>query len=235
MTTYQIIKDKKLLEEFINWLPDLQENEKFYYCCFSRKKYDPDSAPNSSTDKNQLKRGLSDKERLAEKLWQLEVPFGAYTNRTTGNPITQKSLAVYITPNPRDCAKANLNGIIALVNNIKHKHTRFNPHQEILSEIHRTVGKKKYLLFDFDTLNEDIIKRGIDIVDGHCSVIRTRGGYHLHVHLDKVKEIGEKLWHKKLSSIEEVDVTGDNMTPVVGCTQGGFIPRFYYKNGEHTK
>lgn len=231
---YQIIKDRTLLNEFIDWLPDLQDHEKFYYCCFSRKKYveDKSKIPNSSTDKNQLKRGLSDKERLPEKLWQLEVPYGAYTNRTTKGPIPQESLAVYITPNPRDCKKATLNGIIGLVNAIKNNHSRFNPHQEILSDIHRTAGKKKYLLFDIDSLDENIIKKAIDIVDGHCSVIRTRGGFHLHVHLDKVKEISRPLWHNILTNIKEVDVTGDNMSPIVGCTQGDFVPYFYFKNGE---
>lgn len=231
MNNYKIIKDTTLLKEFIDWLPDLQEYEKFYYCCFSRKKYiqDKSLAPNSSTDKNQLKRGLSDKERLLEKLWQLEVPYGAYINRTTKQPIPQESLAVYITPNPRDCYKSTLNGAICLINAIKNRYTRFNPHQEILSEIHRTPSKKKYLLFDFDTEDENVIRRAIDIVDGYCTVIKTRGGYHLHVHLDKTKEISEKMWHKQISSFIEVDVTGDNMTPIVGCTQGGFVPYFYYK------
>ena len=63
---YEIIKNKNLLLDFINWLPDLKENEKYYFALFSRKKY----AKNSKLrgDKAQLKRFLSSKKRIFNKI-----------------------------------------------------------------------------------------------------------------------------------------------------------------------
>ena len=227
---YEIIKDRTLLQEFINWLPDLQENEKFYVCLFSRRKWvkNQDNIPHSSADKNQLKRYLTNKERFVEKIEQLECKYGAY--KWHGNPIPYESMGLYITANPRNLETAQLNSIMVLAKCVKNKHKHANPHQEVMSEIHRTPSKKSYLLFDIDNTDKNLIKKCIDIVDGYCTVIRTRGGYHLHVHLDKAKNIKEKYWHNKIS--EHSDVLGDELTPVVGCCQGGFTPYFYYKDGK---
>ena len=42
MELYEIIKDESLFLDFINWMPDLKENEQFYLSLFARKKYYPD-------------------------------------------------------------------------------------------------------------------------------------------------------------------------------------------------
>ena len=36
---YKIISDPDALKEFIEWLPELEDNEKFYLSLFARKKY----------------------------------------------------------------------------------------------------------------------------------------------------------------------------------------------------
>lgn len=51
---YSIIKDHALLDEFIKWLPELNQNEIFYVALFARKKYCAD-IKNIKTDKDGLK------------------------------------------------------------------------------------------------------------------------------------------------------------------------------------
>lgn len=224
-STYQVITDEIKLREFIEWLPDVAENEKFYACLFMRKKYCPE-VPWIKSDKGQLKRFVSDKVRLYDKIRQLECTLGSYKFDT--NDVPQESLALYITPNPRDLYKATLRGIAALAKVIECKGSNSNPHQEILSEIQRTPATgRTYVTFDLDWKDETKIQNFIDVVDGYCDVIETRGGYHLHVHKNKIDKIKTKLWHNEIA--KEADVSGDAMTPVVGTYQGGWSVQFIYR------
>jgi len=45
MDCYKIIYDEETLINFINWLPDLKDNEIFYLSLFCRKKYAPTHVP----------------------------------------------------------------------------------------------------------------------------------------------------------------------------------------------
>ena len=72
---YKIITNEKKLRDFIEWLPNLEPNEKYYVSLFARKKYSSDI---KSNDKTQLKRFVSDKERMFDKIKQLECEVGAY-------------------------------------------------------------------------------------------------------------------------------------------------------------
>lgn len=58
---YKIIQDEEAFREFIDWLPDLEDGEQFYYALFARSKYAPNSGLKS--DKAQLARGVSEKRR----------------------------------------------------------------------------------------------------------------------------------------------------------------------------
>lgn len=232
---YQIIKDEKILLDFIDWLPELKENETYYVCLFARSKYTKDTEgkngiPHIKSDKSQLKRFTSNKENLLRKIKQLECPIGSYMQRDLIIP--QESLALYITVNPRDMYKAIYGSVRHLTTCLQNTNRNVNPHQEVMSEIQRSKSRTCYVDFDLDnkTLDPqaqlDVIY-DTDIVNlSAVTLLETRGGYHILVDPSKVEDRYKKFWHQRLSKLEGIDQTGDQMIPVPGCTQGNFTPKF---------
>lgn len=218
---YQIIKNKNALLRFIDWLPDLETNEQFYGCLFARKKYCPDLLDNR--DKTQLKRFLSTKERLYHKIKQLEVEIGAY--QLSGKAAPQQSLVLYINPNPRNLITATYDTIINLTTLLKKGKSNFNPHKEVLNCIQRAIGRKVYLDFDVDTKDIDLTKLKVIINPSCLTIVETRGGYHILVKLAALDPKYKKTFYKNICEMG-ADQIGDQLLPVPGCTQGGFVPHF---------
>jgi len=232
MTSYHIIRNSGRLREFTEWLPALLPGETYYLSLFARKKYanDPDAL---SGDKQQLRRFTSDRERLYDKIRQLEVPVGAYTLK--GKPVPPESLALYITPNPRSMEKAAKASAIRLVELITKPYGGYNPHQEVLSMIQQSGGTKHFADFDFDIPEADVgavVAKAKSIMDNQgnypmLEFLRTRGGLHVLVRLQHLGPAISKTWWKDMASLPGCDVKGtDNLLPVPGCCQGDFVPYF---------
>lgn len=219
---YEIIKDEQKLRDFIEWLPELKPTEKYYMCLFARNKYCKELT-HIKSDKAQLKRFVTDKERMFQKIKQLEIAEGWYMQKQT--PVPQKALALYITPNPREMYKAAVNTMVKLATAMRDQNMLMNVHQEALSEIQKTKSRTCVVDFDiddkgkaeevFNTLRRHFPKGGYDVLE-------TRGGYHILVQPDKA--IRPNNWYQDMSFF--ADQTGDNMIPVPGCTQGDFVPHF---------
>lgn len=218
---YQIILDEQKFRDFIDWLPDLEDNELFYCSLFARKKYCQQLI--KSNDKSQLRRFLSAKEDLYAKVRQLEVAVGAYHLREHIAP--QEALVLYINPNPRNLIRASYDGIIKLTEMLKYQHQNFNPQAEMLSCIQRSQSRKLYLDFDIDDKDFNLRKLERHINLDAVDVLETRGGYHILVRLDAVAPEYEKTFYRAILALG-VDQAGDQLLPVAGCTQGGFMPRF---------
>jgi len=222
---YKIIKDEEKLKEFIEWLPELKPTEKYYLCLFARNKYCKELT-HIKSDKAQLKRFVSDKERMFQKIKQLEIEVGWYQQKHI--PVPEEALALYITPNPRDLYKAAINTMVKLANSIRDQNVAMNVHQEALSEIQRSKSRTCWIDFDIDKLGEDLdqsIERIKTQVNADAVVwLKTRGGVHCLVNPEKVEQRYKNHFYKALT--QEADQTGDNMIPVPGCTQGMFIPHF---------
>ncbi len=218
---YEIIKDEKILTEFIEWLPVLGENEKFYCTLFSRKKYAEDWK--MKNDKGQLKRFLTDKERMLDKIRQLEIAQGGY--KLYGESVEEQSLALYINPNPRSLLKATYNSIIELTKLLRDDKKSFNPMSELMGCIQRSVGNKVYLDFDIDYKPFDPSKLDPFINRDCVTILETRGGFHVLVEIKKIEEKYKNIFYKGIMTLD-VDQTGDQLLPMPGCTQGGYIPKF---------
>lgn len=220
---YKIIQDETKLKEFIDWLPDLEQHETYYFCLFARKKY----APELAGDKSQIKRFTCSKDRIIDKIKQLECEIGAYKVKEITVP--QEGLALYVTPNPRDLEKASKNALIRFAELITKPYSGYNPHQEVMTEIQKTASKKVFFDLDFDHVEVEAMLPQIQqfINPESYHIVKTNGGFHLLIELAKLAKEFEKSWYKNLTSLEGCDVRGDNLLPVVGCTQGGFVPYFW--------
>lgn len=224
---YNLIQNEAKLREFIDWLPNLKKGETFYVTLLARSKYCPPGVLKS--DKAQLRRFTSDKEMLLQKIKQLECEVGSYTAK--GIPIPQEALALYINPNPRSLVDATKASLIRFAQLITQDYTGYNPHQEVMSEIQKACARKVYFDLDFDLVELDstLAEAGQHVNLDCLTVLKTRGGFHILVELEKLEKRYAKSWYKGLTEMAGCDIKGDNLIPVPGCLQGGFVPHFVKK------
>jgi hypothetical protein len=232
---YKIIYNEEKLHQFIDWLPDLLPNEQYYVALLARKKYNPETG--LKADKAQLKRFTSTKERLLQKIKQLELPLGLYES---GNiEVSQDNLAIYITPNPRDLHKSSLILMREISEKLIRNDNAINPHTLALNTIQTTTSRKIFFDLDIDFRIEnhqkaiEKFKSDIsDCINSDClTFIKTNGGLHCLINLPDIKKEFQKTWHQKISQLTcgeyEVTMNGDNVLPIIGCIQGiDFSPYF---------
>ncbi len=240
---YKLIINEQQLIEFVDWLPMLLPSEKYMISLLARRKYNTDgSISNLKADKNQLKRVTCTKDRIVEKIKQMETAYGSYLNARV--PIQQENLCLYITPNPRDCYKAGINLLKELANKISIDDRFYNPQSLALNCIQTSCSRKIYFDLDVDIkkdkLHNDIVTKNDILVliklelnklinDNCLTIIETNGGYHILIKVDEIKAEYNKIWYQNISKIKSdyynITLNGDNLIPVVGCFQGGFVPK----------
>lgn len=226
---YKIVINENILDDFIEMLPDANEDEVFYLALFGRHKYCPNWK--NAKDHNQLVRTVAKRDKIKEKIFRMECPIGSYTR--DGIVAPQECLAIYIGLNPRSLRRSNRNLLVELAKRVADGQTLFNPITLANTEVHKAVGEKHFLDFDFDGVEpSDYIHLISRIIPFHSyQIIITRGGFHLIVKLSQTKGLANKNWYKQLSELPKCDVKGtSNLTPVPGCYQGGFTPYFYEEN-----
>lgn len=222
---YPIIADEQLLKDFIDWLPELLPSEKFYVTLMCRAKYLEDRS-SIKGDKAALKRFVSKKDYLFDKIKQLEIELGSYKQQ--GSPVPREALALYITPNPRCAEKAAKNSLIKLAHVITQPYNGYCPNQLILSEYQKAESRKIYFDIDFDNVT---IESVVSKLYGHINMeavtcLQTRGGFHLLLDVHKIDHRYNKTWYNYITNLDGADVTKADLIPVVGTYQGMYVPKF---------
>lgn len=233
MENYRIINDLDKLQQFIDWLPELEAHETYYVSLLARNKYCKDIV-HIRTDVEQLRRFTTTKERMIHKIKQLECELGTYTQKET--PIPQEALALYIHPNPRSQTKAMERMLRRGMDLILQPYSNYNVHQEALSAIQQSKSKNFVIDFDYDNVPVDEFVYGIleiYINLSAVSIVKTRGGFHALVRPDLVTKEYKTGWYTAMRSLipEKDKAVGDLLMPVPGCTQGNFIPHFITLDG----
>lgn len=106
---------------------------------------------------------------------------------------------------------------------------------EEIARLREACSRKVFFDLDFDNVEAtDLIPIINQKINSNCvNILKTRGGFHALVELSLVDKQYEKSWYKNLTSISGVDIKGDNMIPVQGCTQGNFTPLFMQTSQKH--
>jgi len=214
-SAHDLILDADELRKFINWLPDLERSETYYVSLLARRKYCSEENRGLVKSESEIRRTTCTKETMFRSIAQFECRRGAYD-------VPEESLAVYVTPNPRDQDRALRNLLMRCADAVCRGY-RENMAMT-LSEIHKAHGKKKFVSFDFDgPLPRNLSSAvNLDAVD----VVQTRGGFHVLVRPADVVTGLKDSWWREIRQLPGFDVCkGDDMLPVPGCFQGGFIPR----------
>ena len=151
--------------------------------------------------------------------------------------VPQEALCVYLTINPRDLKLAGKNALIKLADLVTRDYNGYNPHQEVMSEIQKAKSRTCFVDFDFDITGEEtresIVESILTKVNKDCvNILYTRGGLHCLIDPTKVDKSLVKTWYKSIAGMNGVDVKGDNMIPIPGCYQGGYVPKLVMIEGE---
>jgi hypothetical protein len=238
MMNYTIINDEQKVKEFIDMLPIINEDETYYCCLFARSKYaknedGSNKFPHIKTDKAQLKRFLSNKEYMFNKIRQLETEFGNYKTKD-GDDVPQEALALYINPNPRSQRKALFSLQKRLIDIIECNGKGFNVQAEAISAVQKSRSRKVFVDFDIDSKDIDLSYLKTILPPHGFEVLETRGGYHVMVIPGSFSiDEAERNWYMKIKEHYNVDQPKnkdidelDDMIPFPGSYQGGFTPRF---------
>ncbi len=235
MSTYKIINDREELQRFVDFLPELNEGEVYYFCLFARKKYAPNSILKS--DKCSLKRFVTtSKSRIIDKIEKLEIKLGNY--KMDDLEVPNESLVLYMMPNPRNTLKVLTEFNKFVLDQLVIKGNKnINPVQELMSFYQKEKSYTFVQDFEFDfEKTEDNFEQ----IKGFLSyflnaeaytIVESRGGFHVLVQPSKIEENKRRMYHQKIQSFVWYDKQSktDSLLPVPGCIQGGFVP-FIHKH-----
>lgn len=222
---YNIIADEGAINDFVRILQDPEGDEVFFCTLFARKKYSNVEGAHDLT----LARFTATKETLLREIKKRECRFGGYVY-DNGVPVPQDDLAFYINPTPRSQRKAAFALIQELARKLADDNQKVKPISEAIRQVHKAKVRGRFVHFDIDKKLQEV---EFDLLFGEVNnkaifVVETRGGFHLLVDPSKIVDRYKKTFFKHLNSFDFVDVVGDQLVPMPGTFQGGFVPKLDY-------
>lgn len=229
MSNYKLIHNKKELQNFIDFLPELNPNEGYFLILIARKKWNPESDIPSAT---KLRRETVGKDKIMQTIEHWEVLEGTYTSR--GASISNDNIGVYIGFNPKNQYNACFELINQCLENIKSNKTNINVKSMANDVIQGSNGTKNFIDIDVDIkegenyrLIQAFIVSVIPLVN--LTFIKTQGGFHCLVRLEGLK--GNNTWYQKIQSHvfkSELNIMSNDLVPMVGCNQGKYVPYIFF-------
>ncbi len=228
---YKIIGDEDKLKEFIDWLPELKDDETFFGQLMFRRKYHFEK---TKQDDHTVARFTCNKRNAIYKIKELQIENGLYSGKIVKG-IPMESMALYISPNPRNKILA-LSELCEYVSKFTTKMALGNNNEKIgdiekklMSCIQTSEPRQVFIDIDFDNVElDDVIGDILKLVNIEAlTAIKTRGGFHLLISPQKIRVEYVKTFYANLHKIKGLDVRNKLAEiPMVGCYQGGFIPHF---------
>ena len=215
---YRLIGNRKELERWVDFLPNLLPDERYFISLFARKKYQSDLKSND----NWLDKRIVRKQHIIRTIERWQIAEDSYTTKDV--QVKSEGLVVYMNPTPRDLRKATFRSFAKLGEKVGST-TPFNPVQEMYKLVQKTKGTRKWISFDFDLDSDrDVLytKEEIDYLTNHsASYINTRGGIHALVDPTGCP----RTWYKDLMDLG-ADQVSDILSPIPGTLQGGHLVTF---------
>ncbi len=226
---YKLIHNENQLQDFIDFLPELNPNEGYFMILISRKKWYPESGVPSAL---KLKRETVSKEKIIQTIRQWEVSEGTY--QSNGIPIDSRNLGVYIGFNPKNQYNACFELINQCLANIRSNKQNINVKSMANDVIQGSNGTKNFIDIDVDIKEGEDYLTVIDYIktvirEENLTFIKTNGGFHCLVSLDEMKG-NNGPWYQKIQAHpfkSELNIMSNDLVPMPGCNQGKFIPYLF--------
>ncbi len=224
---YKLIHDENQLQKFIDFLPELKENEGYFLILIARRKWNKDINIPSAL---KLKRETVRKEKIIKTIKNWEVQLGSYTSLDVEIP--NDNLGVYIGFNPKNQYNAFFELINQCLANIRSNKKNINVKSMANDVIQGSNGTKNFIDIDVDLKEgeqEQDIKYFIESVldKSGLTYIKTSGGFHCLINVNAID--GNKIWYQTIKSHpfeSDLNIMSNDLVPVVGCNQGKFVPKF---------
>ena len=239
MKYHNFLLDEDELKKFHELiLPELGQDECFFVMIGARRKYLTDEQKElyNLNGSDMLKRVTvrSNKYQvLKDAILELCCPEDRYRDKN-GLNIPHNAFTLYITPNARDARRASVGVVQKMTEALLNPNTPLKLENMMLSEIHKYSTNKVWMDFDVDPKDRDNLDNILESLydrlgASEYETVITRSGAHVLLKKSEIDPKVKATFYKSVQQLSnamegEIEIKGDTMLPVPGCSQGGRFP-----------